>query len=636
VLDVMRKGADSFVLKVLFVIIVLVFVFWGVGTMRSNRMQVAARVNGEVITNREFQRAYENLSKAYRNASPQAMPAEFLRGQALSALITTELLNQEAERLGLMVDADELRQSIAGIKTFQVDGRFNKENYVEILRQNSLKPADFESLQRRQLLASKVQELVQSAVHVSDQALHDRFRYENERINLRFVRIPAANFSSGITLTDDEVQAYFKANQEHYREPERVRISLVDFRPQSFADQVTPTDEEIQAYYDAHQEDYHRPEEVHARHILFKLAANASAADKAAARAQAEEVLAKAKGGADFAELAKQYSQDSTASAGGDLGFFGHGVMTPAFETAAFALQPGQISDIVESPFGLHIIKVEEKHPERQAPLDEVRGEIVTAIKNQQARTVALKKVEDAQDRLLDGADLKQVAADAGLTVQTPPPFARTEPVGTLGPRPELVKQAFNTDAGQPGDIVTEGDGYTIFTVDEVIPSAIPDLAAVRPRVEADLRAQKASAEAKAQGEKLLGELKATPDLDALAQREGLKVEQSDQIGRFGTYLPNLGNVPDLKDAAFKLTKESPLAPQVYEANGDAIVAVLAARLPADESKFASEKDQLRQREQQRAQAAVMQTFLDELKAKAQVEYGEGFKPGPALPGAPS
>ena len=123
-----------------------------------------------------------------------------------------------------------------------------------------------------------------------------------------------------VTLSDDDVQNYFTANQEKYREPERVRIKLVDFRPQDFAAQITPTDAEVQAYYDAHQEDYRSPEEVRARHILFKLAPDAKPEDKAAARKQAEDVLAKAKGGTDFAELAKQYSQDSTAAGGGDLG----------------------------------------------------------------------------------------------------------------------------------------------------------------------------------------------------------------------------------------------------------------------------------------------------------------------------
>ncbi|MGH7785794.1 MAG: SurA N-terminal domain-containing protein [Candidatus Binatia bacterium] len=635
----MRKSADSFVLKILFVIIVLVFLFWGVGSMRNGPVEYAARINDQVVTPREFDRAYQNLSNAYRNMAPQGLPAEFLRGQTMAQLVSTELLIQEAQRLGLSVDESELRDSIATIPAFQVDGRFNKENYLEVLRLNGLKPGDFEGTQRRQLLAAKVQNIVRSGVHVSDAELKDRFRFENERVTLRVLRVPAADFLSQVTMTDEDVQAYFTANQERYREPERVRVSLLEFRPQDFAAQVAPSDSEIQAYYDGRVEQYRKPEEVQARHILFKFAPDAPDADKAAARKQAEDVLAKAKGGADFAALAKQHSQDSTAEAGGDLGRFGRGVMTPTFEAAAFALAPGQVSEIVESPFGLHIIKVEDKTAEQQRTLDEVRTEIVTAIQTQQARTLALKKVEAAHEQLLDGADLQTVAGDAGLTLQSPPPFARNEPIGGLGMRPDLAKEVFNTRPGEAGEIVTDPSGYTIFSVGEVIPSAIPELPTVRVKVEADLRNERAAGLATARAEALLTQLKEKPDLDALAQKEGLKIEESADIGRAGTFLPNLGNVPALKDAAFTLTTAAPLAPAVYDANGDAIIAVLAARGAPDDTRFDSEKVQLRQRTQQQFESVAMQNFIDQLKAKATIEYGDGYHAAPepaGLPGVPS
>src|SRR5262245_61815751 len=336
----MRKSADSPVLKVLFLAIVLVFMFWGVGTVgRSGHFELAATVNDEVISQHQFERTYQRIAAAYQNMGSQAPPAEFLRGQALNQLIDIELLNQEADRLGLTVDEGELRDAIAASPDFQRDGHFDRDLYIQLLQQNGYKPSDFEEVQRRRMVAGKVQEVVRSGVHVSDQEVKDRFHYDNERLKLRFIKIPTSDFLNEVTLSDDDVQTYFNTNQEKYREPERVRIQMVDFRPQDFTAQVTPSDEEVQAYYDAHKEDYRSPEEVHARHILFKLGPDTTAEAKAAARKQAEEVLAQAKGGADFAELAKQHSQDSTAANGGDLGKFGRGVMTPQFETAAFALQ---------------------------------------------------------------------------------------------------------------------------------------------------------------------------------------------------------------------------------------------------------------------------------------------------------
>jgi len=625
VLNAMRKSANSAVLKVLFGAIVLVFLFWGVGSMRADKMAVAARVNDQVVTQRQFDDAYRRMSAMYQRAGAPAPPAELLRTQALGQLVDSELLVQEADRLGLIVDEVELRNSIAAVPDFQTDGVFDKDRYVQLLQQNGYKPSDFEELERRRLLTGKVQELIGSGVHVSDEQLADRFRYENERLNLRFVRIPAAPLESQVTLSEEDVQKYFADNQEKYREPERVRIKLVEFRPQDFAAEVTPSDAEVQAYYDAHLEEYRRPEEVRARLILFKLAPDAADAEKTKARQQADAVLAQAKGGADFADLAKQHSQDSTASNGGDLGKFGRGLMAPAFETAAFALEPGQISEVVETPFGLHIIKLEEKLPEHIEPIEAVRAAIVSTLQLQQARRAALEKVEAAHEQLLDGEDMATIAAGAGLTVQTPPPFSRTEPIAGLGPRPELVAEAFETAAGEVGEIVTDPNGYIVFAVEELVPSRIPELAAVRPKVEADLRRQRASEAAKKRAEALLTALREQPDLDALAQREQLTVEESKEVGRFGAYVPNLGSAQALKDAAFRLTPEAPVAPAVYDASGDAVIAVLAAKVPPDDSRFDSEKTALRQRAQQRAEVAAVQRFLEQLKAKAEILYGEGF-----------
>ncbi|HSP96220.1 MAG TPA: SurA N-terminal domain-containing protein [Candidatus Dormibacteraeota bacterium] len=626
-LDSMRKGADSFLVKGFYVVIVLVFVFWGVGTMRANRMEVAALVNSEVITKHQFDRAYQNLQNVYRNMGQQgaaAPPEALLRSQAIAQLVSNELLIQEAHRLGLEVDEAELRQSIASMPNFQADGHFDKDAYLEVLRQNGLKPTDFEELQRRQLLAAKVEDLVAQGAHISDAEVKERFQFDNERVSLKFVRLPAASFAPQVTLSDQDVLAYYTENQERYREPERVRIQMVEFRPADFAKQVNPTDDEIKEYYDANQAQFQKQEEVHARHILFTVKPDASEADKAAARKQAEEVLAKAKGGADFAELAKQYSQDSTAAGGGDLGSFARGVMTPPFEAAAFALEPGQVSDIVETQFGFHIIKLEEKTPARTASLEDVKPTIVEALRGRQARKVALDAVEKAHDAVLDGTPLEKVAADLGLALQSPPPFGANEKIFGLERKP-LNEEAFNTEVGEIGEVITESSGYTIIKVLERIPSAVPPLDQVREKIEGDLRAKKAAELAHQRGEALLAKLKDKKSIQELAGEEKLTIEDSREVGRFGGYLPNIGTAPALKDAAFQLTLENPVAPAVYDVNGDAVIAVLDARLPPDESRFDAEKASIEERLRGQAAAAAVRTFIDQLKAKSQIEYGMGL-----------
>ena len=624
-LDAMRKQSGSLLLKILFGVIALVFIFWGFGTSQANRMEVAARVNDEVITRGEFDRAYRNLVNMYAQMGQQGAPPDaFLRTQAISQLISTELILQEAERLGLSVDEDELRQSISAMPNFQSDTGFDKDAYVEILRQNGLKPSDFEELQRRQLLANKVQGLVAQGVQIGDQELREQFRYDNERVSLKFVRLPAASFIPQVTLTDEEIKKYYDEHSEQYREPERVRVQMLEFRPVDFTAKVEPTEAEITTYYDANLSQFQKPEEAHARHILFKVAPDASDADKAAARKQAEDVLAKAKGGGDFAALAKQFSQDSTAENGGDLGSFGRGVMTPPFEQAAFALEPGQVSEIVETQFGFHIIKLEAKTAARTEPLESVKGTIVESLKLTGARTLALDQVEAAHEKALDGTPLEQLASEAKLTLHAPPPFGANEPIFG-GIRKELAAEAFNTDVGEISEIVTETSGYTFMKVSERIPSAVPPLDQVRGKVETDLRALKASEMARARGEALLAQLKEKKDLAAVAGENELTVEESKEVGRFGGYLPNIGTAPALKEAAFVLTAESPVAPAVYDVNGDAVVAVLAERLPPDESRFDAEKAGLQERLRGQAAAAAVRTFVDQLKAKSEIEYGLGL-----------
>jgi peptidyl-prolyl cis-trans isomerase D len=627
VLDALRKRGNSVVVQAFYIIIVAVFIFWGVGTMRANRMEVAARVNGEVITRGEFERAHQNLVAMYRNMNMgqgSTPPDAFLRQQAIAQLISNELLLQEAERLGFEVDEAELRQSIASMPNFQVDGRFDKEAYIEVLRQNGLKPADFEELQRRQLLAGKVEELVAQGAHVSEEEVKERFRYDNERVDLQFVRLSATSFAPQVALADQDVQAYYDANQERYREPERVRVQLLEFRPNDFAARVTPTDAEVQQYYEANLAQYQKPEEVHARHILFPVAPEASDADKATARQQADAVLAKATGGADFAALAREFSKDSTAANGGDLGRFGRGVMTPPFEAAAFALGPGQVSGIVETQFGLHIIKLEEKFPARTEPVEAVKASILDALRNKASRQVALDEVEKAHEAALDGTPLEKIAADLGLTLQAPPPFAATEKILGLERRP-LADEAFKTDVGEIGEVVTEPGGYTILKVVERIPSAIPPLDQVRARVETDLRAKKAADLARQRGEALLAQLKENKDLPALARQEGLTVEESKDVGRFGVYLPNLGSAPALKDVAFTLTADNPVAPAVYDVDGDAVLAVLLRRVPPDESRFDGEKAAIRERLRGQEAAAVVRTFVEQLKTRSEIEFGAGL-----------
>lgn len=625
-LKVLRKNYQSIWVKGALSAIVLVFVFWGIGSVGMSRMEVALRVNGEVISAKQLNFAYDMAQRNMRERFKGEFPVALLREQATDELIKTRLLCQEGERLGLRVTDEELRKAIEA----QFGGRPNKEAYVQALRANGLTPAVFEQMQHDDVLSRKVLEVATAGVHVTEAQAKERYRYEKEQVTLKFVKVPSASFLDQVKLTEEDIQGYYEKQKEQFREPERAAIQYALFKAEQFAAEVKPSEDDVQSYYDAHPEQYHKPEEVRARHILFRFPPSPSEEQRASVRRRAADVLAKAKAGEDFAALARQHSEDGSASAGGDLGFFSRGKMVKPFEDAAFGLEPGAISELVESQFGVHVIKVEEKHAERTDSLETVHDAIVTAVKNERGRQMALERAEKVHERLLDGEDLAAVAKSVNVTVESPPPFSREEVVGGLPRNADLTKAVFETETGDVAEVVTLDAGYLVCRVVQRIPSAIPELAAVRSRVEKLLRQERATAAAVARAETLLAQLKDRGDLASLAAAEKLTVEETAPIGRQGSHIAKLGNVPDVKDAAFRLTGDQPIGPKVYQADGDAILIALKEHLPADEAKFQSEKTAFIEQEQRRAERAVREQFVKYLKGKADIQFGAGFGGGAA------
>lgn len=612
----------------MFVAIVVVFVFWGIGSVvGGQKAQVVARVNDQVIDPADYYRTYNNLARMYEDIYKDKVPPEMLKslnlkGQAMDQVVRGQLLRQEAQRLGLRVTEAELRDSISSVKSFQDNGHFNKDLYLRTLRANNFTPGDFEDSQSEEMLARKLQDLVASGVHVSEAEVKDRYRFDNEKVNLNFIKLEGANFLPEVKLTDAEVQAYYDGHQDKFREPERVRIEYAQYISENFADKVEVTDEAVQQYYTDHQETYAKPEQVHARHILFKVAQDAAPAQKAQARKKAEDALKKVKAGDDFATLAKKYSEDSTAAEGGDLGTFPRGQMVPPFEEAAFALAPGTTSEIVESPFGFHIIKVEAKEEGRTQPLDEVRAQVVDAMKQEKAREQARTHASEAHTKVGDGAALASVAQADGLTVSTPAPFAQTETTA-VGGRP-LVDAAFATDAGAVGPVVETPQGFFVFSVAEKIAAHVPPLAQIRERVDTAARTERADALAKSKAEALLPEAQKS-GLEAVAKANKLTMQETGPFTRVVSHIPIIGSVPDLKKEAFQLTAEKPVAPAVYNATGGSVLAALKERTPAADEDFASQKAQLTKQVEERRRQQVLEEFLNYLKARASIDISQDF-----------
>jgi peptidyl-prolyl cis-trans isomerase D len=611
----LRKYSNSTGIKILYGVLAGLFILWGVGAVGGQRMDVVARVGGQPISRRDVERATAALQHRFESMPPEVVRSLNLRERALDQLIEDVLVRQEAERLGIRVTEAELIEAITRMPEFQEDGRFSRERVEAVLRYQRDR-GEFEDELRRSILFQRLQSLVTDGVHVSDGEVEERYRLDHAQVNLAFVRIPAAGEEKGISLTDQDLTKYLQDHSDRYRIPAKVRARYVAYRRTDFLAQADVPESAIADYYELHQNDrFTEPEQVHAEHILVKVASDAGEQAKAAARKKAEDLLAKIRAGGDFAALARKNSDDpGSAAKGGDLGFFGRGTMTPAFESAAFELEPGKVSAVVETPFGFHIIRVEEHKPGSVKPLDAVRDEIVQALRGEQALELARQQAEGDRRAVVRGKSLAEAAA--GRAVEETPPFAATDEIAGVGRVKAFADAAFALREGEVSDLVETDDAVYLLTPFERTEAHLPPLVGVRDRVTADARRERAEAAARTRAEALLARAKET-GFDKAAEEAGLKVEETGYFERQTATLPGLPPMPELRTDALALTADAPLAPKVYAAGGDAVVAALWDRKPADMSGLAAAKDGLHDSLLQQKRQAVVRGYVDFLKESA-------------------
>ena len=626
-LGFMRKHARSTFIKVVFWMIIIVFVFWGVGVMVSggNKVNVAAMVNGEPITAQEYARAYENMQRVYQqlyreNFTPAVAAQLNLHQRALDDLVNDLLLKREARRLGLQVTDDEVRDAILNVPNFRTGDRFDRTRYLSALRATRTTPAEFEESQRESLLITKLEGLLTDGITASDREILDLYALDHYTIDVAFVKVPYAKFHDAATVSDVEVSEYYEKNRERFRQPERATLAYVAYAPKEMEKAVTVSDDSVAAYYDAHQSDYETPEKARLREILFVVPADTGDAGRAAIRATAEGVLAEAKGGGDFADLARKHSGDPlTKDAGGDLGSVERGKLEGAIDEAAFALDAGQISDLVETPRGFAILKVEEKQGPGTQPLAEVRDQIERALREAGADQAARDAVDADREKARTGTALEDLAGARGLKVTTTPSVSRGQPIPDVS-SPALLTTALGLEACAVEEVVGTEPPYYLVKVTEKTPSDIQPLDQARAQIVETLRATKAREAARAVADEILAAAKSgTPSvasLTAAAQAKGYTLDETGPFTRTQS-LSKLGGAP-IKDELFALTTDAPLA-LVHELPDAAVVIALKTRTPADVSALADNRDSVRDGASTRKRGAVLEAYRDMLRQRADI-----------------
>jgi len=582
-----------------------------------------AVVQGHEIKADEFRRTYQAQLQAYRSAYGGNMSDQLLKQLGVEQQILQQMVDEraslaEAERLGLRVSDEEVRQRILTIPAFQDNGAFiGQQRYEQLL--NSQRPpistSDFEDSVRRSLLVEKLRATITEWVSVPDKELEQEYRRRNDKVKLAVVSVTVDSVRSQVTASDAEVSTYFDAHKDDFRIPEKRKIKylLIDLDAIRAKTTIPPAD--VERSYNDNIQQYSTAEQVRASHILLKT----DGTNDAAVKAKAEDVLKQAKApGADFAALAKKYSQDEgSAASGGDLNYFGRGRMVPEFDTAVFAMEPGQISDLIKTQYGYHIIKLVEKKAATTKPFEEVRQQIADQLAFERAQTQATDQAESLSKQISKPADLDTAGKAQGLQVQESGFFARDEPVLGLGASPEAAARAFALGDGQVSEPVRTARGFVFETVTGKLASYVPKLEEVKEKVREDVIKQKARGVASAKAADIASKLKAAPDFEKAAKAAGVEVKTTDLITR-DAQIPDLGTAPAVIEAAFKLSQGAVSEP-IQTDSGSAIVKVLEKQ-EATEAELEHSKDSFRQEILNDRRGRFFASYMTKAKAKMKID----------------
>jgi len=556
-----------------------------------------ADVEGQSITVGTFTRRYNAQVNAYRNAYGGQMNDQLLKQlgidrQILQQLIDEEAMVAESRKQGITVNDVEIRQRILALPGFQENGKFvGEQRYRQILQiQNPpLSTTEFESSLRRALLIEKLRTALTGWMSVSDADAIAEFKKRNEKVKLEVVPVTAAAFKSQVTVTDAELVPYFEKAKDKYRIGEKRKIKYAQVNVDHVRSTITVPEAEIAAFYQQNLQQYQTPAQVRASHILFKLEGK----DEKAVTAIAEDVLKKVKApNADFAALAKQYSEDDTNNMnGGDLDYFGRGRMVAEFEQAAFAMKAGEISNLVKTAFGIHIIKVVDNKPDMTRALAEVHGELEDQLKWQKAQAEAerIAKALEATTKTL--ADLDQVAKERSLAVVETGLIASDEPIQGVGAQPELSARVFGMKEGEVTPAMRVATGWVFATVTGRQDSYVPKLDEVKARVADDVRQEKAAELAKQRATAIATDLKNAKDFAAAAKRAGLEVKTTELVAR-GTAIPDL-DISEAVDAAAFALPQGGVSDAISTPTGTAVIRVVE-KVAVTDAELASGKDLLR------------------------------------------
>ncbi|MCW8888081.1 MAG: SurA N-terminal domain-containing protein [Gammaproteobacteria bacterium] len=594
-LQFIRDRAQGWIAWVIVGLIIIPFALWGLNQYVGGGGEIAAaEVNGQEISQRLLQETYyrqrQRLQQMFGDQLPEELFSESsMKKQLLQQLIEDEVILQSGFSSKMRVGNDQLVATIHSIDAFKESGQFSNELYERVLRTQGMQPGGFEARLRRDLMLQQYRGGIEGSEFTTPVEKKMVADLNQQQRQIEYVTVPVSNFSLSASVTSDEIQSYYEQNQTKYRTPEMVKVSYVELKQDAIASEIEVEESVQKERYDAQILNYKTPEERRARHILIM------DDDDAKAKQEADAVLARVNAGESFEELAKELSKDpGSASQGGDLGFFGLGLMDKAFEDAAYQLQIGEVSPVIKSEFGYHIIKLEEIRGGVTKSFAEVKDQILAEIQQEHAEKGFYDQAELLANYTYEQPDTLQVAAEQlNLSIQQTPLFGRNGGTG-IAKNQKFYQAAFSEDVLQRGNnsevIELSKTHFVVLRLDEHQPEATQPLDSVKGVIEKQLLKDKAEESAQLYAKSLIDNISAGEKPEVLAKSEKLSWS-ANTVTRDSKDVDRA-----IVSASFKMShpQSGELTKELVKlANGDQVIVVLNAIISPDSEKAkVDEKDE--------------------------------------------
>ena len=623
-LERIREGSQGPWAMAIIALIVLSFVFAGVGSyLTSSGTTAVATVNGEEISAQELERAYQNqraqMESQFGESIAQLFSSEQyladFRRNVLDRLIAEKLIQQQAQDMGLRVSDEQIRETIVQMPEFQFGGQFDNERFQAILRQNGFQVADFRNYLRTQMTQNQLTAALTNSAFSLDGEVELANALQRQTRDAKYAIVSSSAFADSVEVTDADVEAFYNNNIASFDTEEQVKLAYVKLSVDDLKDRVSVDEQAVRTYYDNNINSYGKEEERRVSHILIDAGDDADAA-----REKAQSLKAELDNGADFAALAEANSDDTfSAENGGDLDFITPEMMDPAFDEAAFGLENvGDVSDVVETEFGFHIIKLTELREAQIKSFDEVADEIRDTL----LYDAAMEKYFELQNTMAEIAfevpdTLEDVANAVDLPVQESVLFSRnTAPVELSSPA--VLDAAFSSqlvDEGLNSDIIElDDENIVVVRVTEHLPQRTQSLDEVREGIEASVKADKAKEAAEAWAFDIAQQVRAGESVDDALAAKSVTWETAQAVPRAGGTLARA-----IVDTLFSLSLEGENKVDVATTvNGDVAVVELEA-VNAAPVLDAELGESLKQRLAQMQGQRVYQQYIEALRAKADV-----------------